>query len=289
MSYHREIRVLQLEATDICQAQCPLCARETDINFDKNQKNHLSVATVRKLLDENFIKCLDKMFICGNYGDPAAGRYTVDLYNYFRGINPSITLGMNTNGGLRSEDWWISLARRMNLANDYVVFSIDGLEDTNHLYRVNVNWKKMMRNAQAFINAGGKAHWDMLIYEHNEHQVQSCISLAKEMGFTWFRAKVSKRPLRGILQFPKNWKKEINNNLKIDCHALKEQSLYIDAKGTISPCCWLGTRQNNTNVDFQKIQESWNSKFPEPVCLTSCKVTPTGTEFSDQWKIEISL
>jgi hypothetical protein len=44
------------------------------------------------------------------------------------------------------------------------------LEDTNHLYRENVEWKKIMENARAFISAGGTAHWDMLIFDHNKHQ-----------------------------------------------------------------------------------------------------------------------
>ena len=39
----REIRVLHLEPTDVCQAACPLCARETDENFDKSQKHHLTI------------------------------------------------------------------------------------------------------------------------------------------------------------------------------------------------------------------------------------------------------
>jgi hypothetical protein len=29
----RNIKVLHLEPTDVCQAECPLCARETDKNF----------------------------------------------------------------------------------------------------------------------------------------------------------------------------------------------------------------------------------------------------------------
>ena len=31
----REIKVLHLESTNVCQAACPLCARETDPLFDK--------------------------------------------------------------------------------------------------------------------------------------------------------------------------------------------------------------------------------------------------------------
>ena len=52
-----------------------------------------------------------------------------------------------------------------------VIFSLDGLEDTNHIYRVGVQFKKVMENTQAFINAGASAHWDMLVFKHNKHHV----------------------------------------------------------------------------------------------------------------------
>jgi len=39
----REIKVLHLESTDVCQAACPLCARETNPDFNKNIKNHLRI------------------------------------------------------------------------------------------------------------------------------------------------------------------------------------------------------------------------------------------------------
>jgi MoaA/NifB/PqqE/SkfB family radical SAM enzyme len=151
---------------------------------------------------EKQIKSLDKMFMCGNYGDPAAGYYTIDIYNHFRNLNPEIKLGMNSNGAIQSTFWWHSLGQLLSCDSDYCVFSIDGLEDTNQVYRKNVSWEKLMNNARAFIAAGGRAHWDMLVYKHNQHQVDECEQLARDMGFKWFRAKVSQRPLIDGLEAP---------------------------------------------------------------------------------------
>ena len=50
-----------------------------------------------------------------------------------------------------------------------VTFGIDGLQDTNHLYRISTNFDKIIKNAKAFIDAGGFAKWHMLVFEHNEH------------------------------------------------------------------------------------------------------------------------
>jgi len=39
----RDIQVLHLEPTDVCQAACALCARETDADFKKDRQHHLSM------------------------------------------------------------------------------------------------------------------------------------------------------------------------------------------------------------------------------------------------------
>jgi len=286
----RPIDVLHLEPTDVCQAACPLCARETDKSFDKNEKNHLSYQKILKCFPEDRIKELEKMFMCGVYGDPAAGKNTLDIYRKFREVNPTITLGMNTNGGLRPKEWWRKLAQILNQTYDYVVFSIDGLRDTNHLYRINVNWDTMMENISAFIAGGGSAHWDMLVYRHNQHQVEEAKKLADEMGFTWFRAKVSKRPETKTIKYPVSWKlpKERPNN-KISCIALKEKIAYINARGRIRPCCWLAERNHDNINSFAKLKKGWESGNPHPVCVATCGTTNERTTFEQQWVQEIQL
>lgn len=280
----RDIKVLHLEPTDVCQAACPLCARETDPVFRRDQSHHLDMCKIMQVFDADRIAALDKMFMCGNYGDPAAGKYTLNIYQEFRRLNPDIVLGMNTNGALRTPLWWGKLANILNQSQDYVVFSIDGLSDTNSVYRKNVNWSKLMANAEAFIAAGGSAHWDMLVYRHNQHQVDQCEQLAKDLGFRWFRAKVSKRGFTDKLQSPVNWNMPATGSKTIECHALKEQSIYIDAQGRISPCCWLGSRQQDFITDFESVQSSWASSQPHVVCLSTCSTTAESTRFINQWQ-----
>lgn len=288
-SISRDIRVLHLEPTDVCQAACALCARETDTDFRKDRKHHLEMEQILKVFDVEQIQRLEKMFMCGNYGDPAAGKYTLDIYREFRKINANIVLGMNSNGAVQNTVWWYELARIMNQARDYVVFSIDGLEDTNFVYRQGVDWRKLMHNAEAFIDAGGSAHWDMLVYRHNQHQVDECEQLARDMGFKWFRAKVSKRGFTDRLAAPIGWNDPRVSGTQVQCHALREQSIYIDAQGRISPCCWLGARQRDFITDFDQVQSSWTSIQPNIVCLDTCGTVGTETSFSQQWQREVQL
>lgn len=285
------VKVLHLEPTDVCQAACPLCARETDALFDKNQQQHLDPYTISQVFSNEQIAQLDKMFMCGNYGDPAAGKHTLDIYRTFRSVNPGIVLGMNTNGGLQNSSWWHELGHILNQPRDYVVFSIDGLSDTNSIYRKNVNWHKLMTNAEAFISSGGSAHWDMLVYEHNQHQVDDCERLAKDMGFTWFRAKVSKRQSNiSWLKQPVGWHSPVVSGGNIDCIRNKDQSIYMNAKGTVYPCCWLGLNDSIDKLDtFESIAASWNTADTHPVCKKTCSTVNNGSSFTNQWQRETQL
>lgn len=285
----REIKVLHLEPTDVCQAECPLCARETDAEFDKSIKHHLTLSQIQKVFSDDQIQNLDKMYTCGVYGDPAAGRHTVDFYKYFRELNPTIALGMNTNGAIQSSSWWQELGTILNQQQDFCVFSIDGLEDTNHIYRKNVNWNKLMENVTAFISAGGRAHWDMLVYKHNQHQVDTCEQLAKDIGFKWFRAKVSRRGFTDTLEAPVNWRLPSYTRGTINCLALKEQGLYIDTQGRVSPCCFLGARQSNFITDIEEVMPTWNTPLVDSTCASICSTTEFQTVFKDQWQREIEF
>ena len=283
------VKIVHLEPTTNCNAACPQCLR-TRTEFEPNE---LSLDDIKILFTPDVLMQLEKIYMCGNYGDPASARQTLEMYEYFRSVNTNLTLGMNTNGGIRFPDWWTRLAKVMNKSNDYVVFSIDGLEDTNHLYRRNVRWSKVMDNAKAFIDAGGSAHWDMLVFEHNKHQVDEAHKLAKDMGFNWFRAKVSRRfnrfPVDGISQpIEFNDTKVLEGH--IECSAMKENSIFVDASGKVFPCCWQveGNYQPNIVQWFYDLSENWNNN-PDTVCKKSCLKNTTGTTFTNQWYREVEI
>lgn len=296
---YSDIRVLHLEPTTVCNAACPQCARMDPKFYNHDQHvSELRIAQLQQIIPDQLIRQLDKMFMCGNFGDPAAAKDALIIYQYFRALNPKITLGMNTNGGLRTKFWWQELASIMRGELDYVVFSIDGLSDTNHLYRVDVNWDNVMSNAEAFISAGGRAHWDMLVYEHNQHQVDACRELAKQMGFVRFRTKVTNRFDERPIEFlrPPAGHTPQQAKGKIECHALQERSVYVSASGMILPCCffgsqvfqrtfdWSGTDMRSIVGSFNNLPEQWANQ-PDATCSRYC----THNTWKDQWKTEEAL
>lgn len=294
-----DIRVLHIEPTTVCNASCPQCARMDPNSYDHTKHvNELRIAQLQQIIPDQLIRQLDKMFMCGNFGDPAAAKDSLVIYQYFRALNPKITLGMNTNGGLRTKFWWQELASIMKGELDYVVFSIDGLSDTNHIYRVDVNWNNVMSNAEAFISAGGRAHWDMLVYEHNQHQVDDCRKLAKKMGFVRFRTKVTNRFNERPIEFlrPPLGHQMPPARGAIECHALQERSIYVSASGMILPCCFFGSQVFQRTFewsgnDLRSIVSSFNSlptqwaSTPDATCARYC----TQSTWKDQWKSEEAL
>jgi MoaA/NifB/PqqE/SkfB family radical SAM enzyme len=194
MYRYNEIKTVHLEMTDSCNAACPMCSRNINGGQDNPQLpgTELFINDIKKIFDVEFIKQLDRLYMCGNYGDPIVARDTLEAFRYFRENNSNIMLSMHTNGSAKKPEWWAELAKVIG-RKGYVIFGLDGLEDTNHLYRQNTVWSKIMENAKAFIDAGGRARWDYIVFSHNEHQVEEAEELSKKMGFEKFQIKKSAR------------------------------------------------------------------------------------------------
>lgn len=189
-----EIATVHLEVTERCNASCPQCARNIN-GGEVNPQLHnaeLSLDDVRTILKPEFIKQLKRLYMCGNYGDPISANDTLEIFEYIRSHNAKMQLSFHTNASAKTPEWWSKLPAAMGKSH-YVVFSVDGLEDTNHLYRQGTVWKKIMENARAFIAAGGRARWDYIVFGHNEHQVEEARALAESMGFEKFNVKKSNR------------------------------------------------------------------------------------------------
>jgi sulfatase maturation enzyme AslB (radical SAM superfamily) len=112
----------------------------------------------------------------GDKGDSAMNPNMYELITHFGFVK---SIRMYTNGGVQKASWWEKLATIPNLE---IVWSIDGLEDTNHLYRVNVKYSKVMTNLKAFVAAGGRAVWKCILFKHNQHQIQNIKATAKDIG-----------------------------------------------------------------------------------------------------------
>jgi MoaA/NifB/PqqE/SkfB family radical SAM enzyme len=184
-----EIEKAHIELSSYCNSACPTCPRTVDggITNPLLSTNSLSLQDFKKIFTVNFLKQIKSINFCGNYGDPVMCKDFLKIIQYITRSNNELDVVVHTNGGMRNTDFWSTLGRFNKVIPLLtVVFSIDGLEDTNHLYRINVKWDRVINNAKAFINSGGRAIWDMLVFKHNEHQVKEAEEMSKELGFFRF-------------------------------------------------------------------------------------------------------
>jgi MoaA/NifB/PqqE/SkfB family radical SAM enzyme len=301
----RNIKEIHIEPTSLCNAECPQCARNIrGKGLNPNIKlGSLDLDFFQKSFDEENVKDINKIFFCGNVGDPCATPDLLKIFIYLKSIKKDIVLGINTNGSLKTKEWFKELGNILQGPLDYVVFSIDGLEDTNNIYRRNTNWQKIIENAESYISTGASAHWDMLIFQHNKHQIEQAQSLAKEIGFSWFRSKITDRwdiyePTE-LLKPAEVYLKPNYHTLDIVCEKDRDSSIFIDYTGKVWPCCHMAEAYLNEvgrykhedllsyNPDDLLTEYAIKLKTnPFYVCQRSCGIT-TGKR--SQWRLEKQL
>lgn len=271
------INSINAELSNYCNAACPMCNRyDWDLNLVKGKVNNsnTSLDTFVNKIGVKIVKQLRKLYSCGTYGDGATNPECLEIFEFLRKNNNKMTLTLHSNGGTRSKEFWGELAK---LRVD-VIFAIDGLEKTNHLYRRNVQWSKLMENVKSFIQHGGQAGWQYLIFKHNQQQQEEARKFSKKLGFQSFQSRFSSRwydfnsdgHFRAIssidlgeykLEKPEQPRKvskdkdtvkfdkeEIKNdnwkNAKINCASCDVKNnnyeIYLMANGYVSPCCYIG-------------------------------------------------
>lgn len=263
--FYKNLTVIEIENSTICNARCPQCLRE-ELTYEgiTYEETFLPTNFFNEMIPDAVYKNLKRIHFAGTLGDPCAAPNFLEVIRVIKNKNNNINITISTNGGLKSAGWWGDLAEILS-PSDMVMFAIDGLEDTNHIYRVNVNWKNLIKNAQSFISKGGTAGWQFIVFKHNQHQTQEAREFAKKLKFKEFILKKSHRfpvsELKGIkiigsnnvpiepstdetyvneIKFipnHKTWKTD-TKDFVIACDAVQEESIYIDVKGRLFPCCY---------------------------------------------------
>lgn len=282
-----EVRRVHVELTTRCNARCPMCMRNYRgyeynsgypvCELDLAQFQHIFTPerlciimqpdppiNGRVPINYNF----QGFSFNGNLGDFASARDAVEIVRYL--VSHKVPVMINTNGSLRTPDWWAQLAH----PSVEVGFAIDGLADTHHLYRQDTDWHRIIRNARALIAAGGRAVWRFIPFDHNRHQEQACEEMARDLGFERFeniydgrdntpvfnrdgtfshQIGFDSRPadvtpdLQGLLHSHVTWydknRVRLDNDtdtLSINCIHKRNREIYVAADGSVYPCCFLG-------------------------------------------------
>lgn len=283
-----DIRRVHVELTTRCNARCPMCMRNyrgmdfnsgypiTELTFEQFQKIFTvdilaSIAQPDPPVNGRIpitYEFTNGFIFNGNLGDFSSARDGCEIVEYL--VNNGLRVMITTNGSTRNPDWWSRLA----LPGVEIGFALDGLADTHALYRQDTDWHKIIKNATAFIQAGGRAVWRFIPFEHNQHQEQACQDLSRELGFTKFENIYdgrdngpafsrtgefshqigtdpgfdgTSRDIKPLLESHITWynsktvKEAMDTTeLNIQCIHKRNREIYVAADGTVYPCCFLG-------------------------------------------------
>ena len=258
-----------IEPTSKCTLECPLCDRTWF--YEKFKKRLLHEINIKNLV--NFVGPNAEVFMCGNNGDPIYHSKFHELCQKLKDNNCRITI--TTNGSSKTKAWWQKLNDILG-KDDKIIFAIDGLEDTNHLYRKNAKWKTIMNAIDVLQTRKCKINWKFLVFKHNQHQIYEAKKLSDKLNFDNFQLEQSDRwlgkqdlmPDRPYVDnYYKHQKevlinKEYTADMKPYCltNNLPSNDLYIDAEGDFYPCCWIGTYRYKFKNIFSPKQNKFNIK-----------------------------
>jgi len=276
-----KIAWLQVENTSKCNLWCPACER------NKDGFGLIDGLVVEDLTTENFQKALEQLpnleviQFCGTYGEFAAASNVLEHLEL--ALQHSNKVQIHTHGSLRNKDWWAALGNSLKNINHDVWFGIDGLEGIHEIHRQGSNYFKVIENASAFIQAGGYATWQFIPFAHNEHQIKDCLKLSQKLGFRKFKLVTSVREnlqarhyrTGEIVEF-RPWSRSLTTNpyhiiknrttlVKTDCRHIEQKTVYLNANGAFSPCCFLNTARQGLPDIEQEIETA-----PHPLCLRIC-------------------
>jgi hypothetical protein len=233
-----------IELTRRCPLLCPACDRTLLRDAGLDLTMDIDVDMLKAFLPQAELKNVQSVLLQGNLGDPIFHPQFHDIAEHFFAAR---ALDLMTNG-LRSIDFWQRVLSTWP-SHSTITFSIDGLRDTNHLYRKKAKWP-LLENLFGLIakqNRQCKLVWKFIPFEHNYHQIDEARQLAKDLGFNAFRLQRTRELLPEINDGGKLrdwWPKPLDAETpvtfleELQPFCAKGDIHYVSALGEYFPCCW---------------------------------------------------
>tara|TARA_Y200000002_G_scaffold68079_1_gene52941 strand:- start:23326 stop:24267 length:942 start_codon:yes stop_codon:yes gene_type:complete len=238
---------IDIELTSFCNIRCKGCFRVISNHADKIlNKTYLDLDTIKEKFRKEMFPNIKIINFCGSVDEPCSHPQFHQIVEHFSDWNVHINIA--TNGSLRTTKWWEKLASILPSSHK-VVWGIDGSDELSEVYREGSSFKKVQQNFRAFIAAGGRANWQFIVFEHNEHQLEIAKQMAKDEGFKEFKTIISHRKDTGGV---KHKKVEVEESNCISCKYANQKRIFVNHMGNIIPCCHLNSKMLEYPVSGNK-------------------------------------
>lgn len=257
------VEKVQVGITTRCNSSCAFCLR-TDLEKlgFVDRKSDMPIETVKNIIEKN--NDVKEIQLCGNRGEAIFHPEIDSFIDLIKCNNKRFV--MNTNGDRFDVSWWFDLGQKTD-KRDQIIFAIDGLKEAHNNYR-KTNFVNVLKNLKSFIQGGGNAVWQMILFRYNESQLRLIKTISKDIGCseTWI---VTSRKYDEYYQRPTSLtshkKEEFSTwkpKLEKVCMFEMGKKVYITIDGKVWPCCHMrchyGFEIYPSNYFFRKAKEEEN-------------------------------
>ena len=274
--------ILHVEVTNRCTLECPACPRTIWKEVIKKpvNKSDLSINAFEKFMDCDAGQKVKTLLLCGDYGDCI---YYPDLFNFIKRFRHK-KFDFRTNGSHRTKEFWLRLTQLVT-SDDTITFGIDGLEDTNHLYRKNSNWASIMTAVDIMIKSPAHVKWQTIAFAFNQDSLQDIKTFAESKGAEFFVRKThrygddSLKPDSSLIEINYEWQESFRAADPIIIKPQCDIAKVITADGYYLPCDWIRNPRTFYKSDLWKERADWFDKMSiDKINLDQ------GNELINKWK-----
>jgi MoaA/NifB/PqqE/SkfB family radical SAM enzyme len=262
-----------MDVSTYCNAGCPQCHRTNPNGLQKadwlpliqwSEEQFKKAFPVEELLNV-------KLFhFCGTWGDPMMNKDILKIFTYISENSPRTSVSVDTNGSIRSEDFWWNLGVLLK-EKLTVCFDVDGIDQKMHeKYRRFTSLSTVLNNMNILSQTNAIVTSQTVLFKHNQDYKAQIKELVKKHGSTLHSFVTSDRFLKDnksvhtdkdgeefILEradqnsVPKGKVPGTENrslsSVCIVCRwALPRNEIVINPDGQVLPCCY------HANSDFKR-------------------------------------
>lgn len=206
---------INLEASTRCPLLCPGCVRTRDVleidgHFRTWEIGDMDIEVFKLLVrPENGLTSITYNMALG---DPIYSGTLFEQLKHLNSLSRRPIIHVSTNGSGKGITWWEEFASLLG-PMDVIEFAVDGLEDTNHIYRVNSKWDTIITGIKTLRKHWqGRINWRYIVFEHNYHQVKQANQLAKSLNMSKFHILIgdARTPAHMLLK-SKTWEELLDD------------------------------------------------------------------------------
>jgi len=277
---------LEIDITNYCNLQCPLCFRENMPSAMKNN-SHMSFEDF-KLTVSKFpsLKVISFGFLIS---EPSIHPQFLEFIKYCKKLGKSIVV--STNGNVRNKAFWAEFASLLD-ETDRVFWPIDGsTQDMYAKYRVKGSLSKVLGNQQVSVSTNPRIE-HITQFIQFKHNVEASLESIKEMtrGTTFQEIACcgdcsdndsDVEPRWDFKKYRSIKKLRVKTLNPFECESRAEKIVFVSSEGIIGFCpSQLGdyllnhthhiTIYDNIDAINQYIEETYTSRASSSICQFNC-------------------